>query len=202
MSKYLDEALISSFFHIDIITENVLIKNDESQIKPNNWDEKKELFFSQRMESYNKSYKLNEIIDLEVNRVSVMKTKTFDIEQRIICDRYLMLLEKQKEKYSEKQQVETIKEQEHPFCSNENFELFKYFDEWFKASSEKSKYTYIFNHFKDYGLEPILSQKNYFLFVSAYKKIKISDRKHEANSDSFATALNIIHDNFKKISQQ
>ena len=36
-------------------------------------------------------------------------------DYKIICDRYLKLLEQQKEKHSEKQHVETIKEQEHPF---------------------------------------------------------------------------------------
>ena len=206
----LKETECFSFFQVEVISDieidgeiykDIKQRNNKSIIKLENWDLKKETFFNQRMDSYSDELNLLEKINLEFDKTSKLFIPIND-DYKIICDRYLKLLEQQKEMHSEKQQVETIKEQEHPFCSNENFELFKYFDEWFKASSEKSKYTYIFNHFKDYGLEPILSQKNYFLFVSAYKKIKISYRKHDAVSDSFATALNIIHDNFKKISQQ
>lgn len=149
------------------------------------------------MDSYSDELSLLEKINLEFDKTSKLFIPIND-DYKIICDRYLKLLEQQKEMHSEKQQVETIKEQEHPFCSNENFELFKYFDKWFKASSERSKYSYIINHFKDYGLELTLSQKNYFSFVSAYKKIEISNRKHEASSDTIAKALNKIHDDFKK----
>jgi hypothetical protein len=87
----------------------------------------------------------------------------------------------------------------HPFSSETNFKLFKYLDEWFKPKAEKSKYTYIYNHFKDNDLEPILSQKVYFKFVGDFKNISIAQRLQGAPSNKIDAEINRLVSKFKNL---
>ena len=171
----LKETECFSFFQVEVISDieidgeiykDIKQRNNKSIIKLENWDLKKETFFNQRMDSYSDELNLLEKINLEFDKTSKLFIPIND-DYKIICDRYLKLLEQQKEMHSEKQQVETIKEQEHPFSKSENFELFKYFDEWFKPES-KAKYTYIFDFIKN-KLEVTLNEQLYFKYITKLK---------------------------------
>ena len=130
----LKETECFSFFQVEVISDieidgeiykDIKQRNNKSIIKLENWYLKKETFFNQRMDSYSDELNLLEKINLEFDKTSKLFIPIND-DYKIICDRYLKLLEQQKEMHSEKQQVETIKEQEHPFSSNDRFNpLFK-----------------------------------------------------------------------------
>jgi len=104
--------------------------------------------------------------------------------------------EKPKDEVTENEIVSQI---EHPFSSPRNFDLFKYLDEWFKPTAKKSKYTYIYNHFKDNDFEPLLSQNTYLEFVKKFKNIEMANRLQGAPSNKFDAEINRLVSIFEKL---
>jgi hypothetical protein len=92
-------------------------------------------------------------------------------------------------------QIESIK---NPLTA-ENFELFKYIDEHLTndiIKKEKAKYSYIYNALKD--KQSILSQKDYFTFISHYKNIKITNRvQPSANNHVITRKIKNLIDDFE-----
>jgi hypothetical protein len=89
------------------------------------------------------------------------------------------------------------KQIEHPFSKKENFDLFKYFDEWFKPQGKKVKYTYIFNFFIEHKKENF-SQSQFFIFASIYSGLNLGVRKHSDNSVDHTKTLFNLENDFNK----
>jgi hypothetical protein len=68
----------------------IRVKNNESFLTPDNWEQHKNTFVTQRLESYKCSYTKAEKINLEVERLKVLTTDTTD--SRILKDRYRAFL--------------------------------------------------------------------------------------------------------------
>lgn len=85
---------------------------------------------------------------------------------------------------------------EHPFSSQENYDLFRYFDQWFKPSGKKAKYTYILEHFQD-NREKQIMEKPFFDFIEKYTNNPITKRKHSsANNPSLFEILKKLENDF------
>lgn len=76
---------------IDGVTHsNVVQRNNDSIITPENWEDKKETFFKQRMETYKDSYTITEKINLELKRIDEMQVESADYI--VIKERYRQYL--------------------------------------------------------------------------------------------------------------
>lgn len=76
---------------IDGVTHsNVVQRNNDSIITPENWEDKKETFFKQRMETYKDSYSITEKINLELKRIDEMQIESADYI--VIKERYRQYL--------------------------------------------------------------------------------------------------------------
>ncbi len=105
-SKIQDWSFFQIYVNADInvngkIHKNVRQKNNDSILKPTNWEENKETFFNQRMSTYNKSYTITEMIDLELEYID--KLSINNDNYKILKRRYKKLLEdKKQEIFSER----------------------------------------------------------------------------------------------------
>jgi hypothetical protein len=88
-----------SFFQINVvgnievdgkIYENIIQRNNDSIITPENWNENKLEFFNQRMSIYEDSFSQPEKIDLEIKKLNKEDFETD--EHTILKKRYLVLL--------------------------------------------------------------------------------------------------------------
>jgi hypothetical protein len=192
----------NSFFQINVVGsievdgknyENIKQRNNDSIITTENWNERKLDFFNQRMINHKDTFTLNEKIELEIDMLNNCVFETD--EHKILKKRYLDFLNGALNNKPHPKETEI----KHPFSSETNFKLFKYLDEWFKPKAEKSKYTYIYNHFKDNDLEPILSQKVYFKFVGDFKNISIAQRLQGAPSNKIDAEINRLVSKFKNL---
>ena len=86
-----------SFFQITVkadieidgaVHKDVLQKNNDSILTPENWAEKKDVFFRQRMGSYKDSYSIKEKISLELKKIDILP---------LSCDDYKVLAIKYKD---------------------------------------------------------------------------------------------------------
>ena len=89
-----------SFFQIEVVADlefegkiykNVKQRNNDSILTPENWEQYKETFFTQRMATYKDSYTLTEKIKLELSRLEKLPTNKTDYQ--ILKDRYKAYLE-------------------------------------------------------------------------------------------------------------
>lgn len=83
------------FFQIEVIADfefegktykNVKQKNNDSILTPENWEQHKETFFNQRLDTYKDSYKLKEKIKLELEALKKLPINKTDYQ--ILKDRY------------------------------------------------------------------------------------------------------------------
>jgi hypothetical protein len=143
--------------------------------------------------------------------LTILKDLSFsDFVQRKKYETYLNFIENKKTQLQiepnftnkPQQQIQEnriVSQIEHPFSSPRNFDLFKYLDEWFKPTAKKSKYTYIYNHFKDNNFEPLLSQNTYLEFVKKFKNIEMANRLQGAPSNKFDAEINRLVSVFEKL---
>lgn len=75
---------------IDGVTKRVFGRNNDSIITPQNWEQKKDAFFKQRLENYSSHYVEKEKIKLEQEIIE--KLHITSIDQKIIRDRYSQYL--------------------------------------------------------------------------------------------------------------
>lgn len=106
------------FFQIHYKTNNGKEKNNDSVITTENWSERKDIFYSQRMETYNKNYTTIEKINLELEaleKLTINKT-----EYNVLKNRYkdFLLNKLQQPQQNETGSTDEIKE-------NEYIEIFK-----------------------------------------------------------------------------
>ena len=94
-----------SFFQIEVIADiefegktykNIKQKNNDSILKPENWEKYKQTFFEQRMSTYNDNYTLIEKMNLELDLIK--KLPINKIDYRILKDRYIDFLRSIKNK--------------------------------------------------------------------------------------------------------
>ncbi|MBZ9650623.1 hypothetical protein [Psychroflexus montanilacus] len=87
------------FFQIELISDlnvdgktykNIKQKNNNSILNPSNWEQHKDTFFNQRMETYPESYTREEKIKLELETVE--KLTINNIDYKILKDRYVKYL--------------------------------------------------------------------------------------------------------------
>jgi hypothetical protein len=99
----LDQISEFIFFQIKVNTDfefegithkNAKQKNNDSILTPENWEQHKETFFTQRMETYKNSYTNNERIKLELERIENLPSIKEDY--KILKDRYKNFLETKK----------------------------------------------------------------------------------------------------------
>jgi len=118
-----------SFFQIEVVADlefegeiykNVKQRNNDSILTPENWEQHKETFFSQRMATYKDSYTLAEKIKLELS--SLEKLPTNKTDYKILKDRYRAYLE-------QKQALPPQPIIESPFSVLEWATIFYYADE-------------------------------------------------------------------------
>jgi hypothetical protein len=88
-----------TFFQIDVIADikfegkvykNVKQRNNDSILKPENWEKHKQTFFEQRMSNYKDSYTLTEKINLELDLIK--KLSINETDYKILKDRYNVFL--------------------------------------------------------------------------------------------------------------
>ena len=96
--------------------KSIRIKNNDSIITIDNWSELKDIFFSQRMETYNSSYTLNEKIKLELETLE--KLPIIKTDYKILKERYQKYLTNVKPQPKEIDKPDEVKE-------NKYLEIFK-----------------------------------------------------------------------------
>lgn len=102
-------------------------KNNDSFLTPENWDQHKETFFTQRIATYKDSYTIAEKIKLEVLRLEKLPMDTIDYE--VLKDRYKSYLEQKQALPT--QQTETITKQPNFTNNFDNIttvEIFEHFN--------------------------------------------------------------------------
>jgi hypothetical protein len=94
--------------------KTVWAKTNDGIITPNNWNDKKDIFFKQRMETYNKSYTDAEKINLELEKLK--KLAINKTEYKVLKNRYsdYLLNELQQPQQNETGSSHEIKENEYP----------------------------------------------------------------------------------------
>jgi len=79
------------YFQIYFQTDTKIEKNNDSILRPENWEQHKETFFTQRMATYKDSYTLAEKVKLEL--LSLEKLPINKTDYQILKDRYRGYLE-------------------------------------------------------------------------------------------------------------
>jgi hypothetical protein len=73
-----------------VIYSDIVQRNNDSIITPDNWEAQKDIFFGQRMETYKDSYSTPEKINLELNLIDSMQIESADYI--VIRERYRQYL--------------------------------------------------------------------------------------------------------------
>jgi ABC-type Fe3+/spermidine/putrescine transport system ATPase subunit len=73
------------------LSKKIFVRNNESIITPENWEQHKETFFNQRIATYKNDYTFAEKIKLEVSKLKNLNTKINDY--KVLKDRYNIFLE-------------------------------------------------------------------------------------------------------------
>jgi flagellar capping protein FliD len=73
------------------LSKKIFVRNNESIITPENWEQHKETFFNQRIATYKNDYTFTEKIKLEVSKLKNLNTKINDY--KVLKDRYNIFLE-------------------------------------------------------------------------------------------------------------
>lgn len=110
--------LVGDFEFEGKIFKNVKQKNNDSILTPENWEQHKETFFSQRMATYKDSFTLSEKLKLELLRLDKLPINN-NTDYKILKERYKAYLEQQQA--LPPQQTETKTEQETPQTFDELF---------------------------------------------------------------------------------
>jgi hypothetical protein len=99
-SRILDELADFNFFQIEVVADlefeskvykDVKQRNNDSILTPENWEQYKETFFTQRMVTYKNSYTIAEKLKLELSALEKLPINKTDYQ--ILKDRYKMHLD-------------------------------------------------------------------------------------------------------------
>lgn len=144
----------------------IRIKNNDSIVTTDNWSKLKDVFFTQRMETYNSSYTLNEKIKLELETLEKLPINKTDY--KILKERYQKYLTNIKPQQLEIKIPDEVKKGLHTNIFNDNaFDIWQsMFDEFkIKESSYSTNLDFMFNVMQN--------QENKFLIHKAISKIRM-----------------------------
>ena len=165
----------------------VRIKNNDSIITVDNWSKLKDIFFSQRMETYNSNYTLNEKIKLELEtleKLPIIKTDYKILKERY--QKYLTNIEPQQQKTNEPDEVK--KELHNNIFIGNAFEIWQSMFVKFKITKRKrTDVDFMFNIMKYNNLiYENISYKDMAIWIDkvyeiTFEKIKYTNHKTPAN---------------------
>ena len=192
----------------DVLTEDeikkldknkvVRIKNNDSIITIDNWSKLKDVFFSQRMETYNSSYTLNEKIKLELEtleKLPINKTDYKILKERY--QKYLTNIEPQQQKNNEPDEVK--KELHNNIFKGNAFEIWQSMFEKFKITESKRtdidfmfevmKYNnLIYDNIKYVDIQNWINN----VYEISFDKIKFTNHKAKSNDKRLIIYNDII----------
>ena len=176
----------------------IRIKNNDSIVTVDNWSELKDIFFSQRMETYNSSYTLNEKIKLELEtleKLPINKTDYKILKERY--QKYLTNIEPQQQKNNEPDEVK--KELHNNIFKGNAFEIWQSMFEKFKITESKRtdidfmfevmKYNnLIYDNIKYVDIQNWINN----VYEISFDKIKFTNHKAKSNDKRLIIYNDII----------
>ena len=176
----------------------VRIKNNDSIINVDNWSKLKDVFFSQRMETYNSSYTPNEKIKLELETLKKLPINNTDY--KILKERYqkyLTNIEPQQQKNNEPDEVK--KELHNNIFKGNAFEIWQSMFEKFKITESKRtdidfmfevmKYNnLIYDNIKYVDIQNWINN----VYEISFEKIKFTNHKAKSNDKRLIIYNDII----------
>jgi hypothetical protein len=176
----------------------IRIKNNDSIVTVDNWSELKDIFFSQRMETYNSSYTLNEKIKLELEtleKLPINKTDYKILKERY--QKYLTNIEPQQQKNNEPDEVK--KELHNNIFKGNAFEIWQSMFEKFKITESKRtdidfmfevmKYNnLIYDNIKYVDIQNWINN----IYEISFDKIKFTNHKAKSNDKRLIIYNDII----------
>jgi hypothetical protein len=184
-----DFKSILSSDEIKKLDKNKIIrfKNNDSIVTTDNWSKLKDVFFTQRMETYNSSYTLNEKIKLELETLEKLPINKTDY--KIIKERYQKYLTNIKPQQTETNEPDEVKIELHNNIFTGNaFEIWQSMFKKFKITNGKrTDVDFMFNIMKYNNLIcENISYKDMAIWIDkvyeiTFVKIKYTDHKTTAN---------------------
>ena len=149
--------------------KSIRIRNNDSIVTIDNWSKLKDIFFSQRMETYNSSYTLNEKIKLELEtleKLPINKTDYKILKERY--QKYLTNIEPQQQKNNEPDEVK--KELHNNIFKDNSIYLFeKYFDNKSMTFQSRTDFRFLFEQMKkDSLIHDTVTLGQYIKFIGKY----------------------------------
>ena len=175
----------------------VRIKNNDSIITVDNWNQLKDIFFTQRMETYNSNYTPNEKIKLELETLEKLPINKTDY--KILKERYQKYLTNVKPQPKEIDKPDEVKENKYLeiFKNDLGYSIFLELHNIYKLKSkQQAYYSFLF-----YALE-----KNYLVcsgsdFITFLSKLNIHIDKidsRQSGTNNKRDLFNSIQDKFLK----
>jgi hypothetical protein len=176
----------------------VRIKNNDSIINVDNWSKLKDVFFSQRMETYNSSYTPNEKIKLELETLKKLPINNTDY--KILKERYqkyLTNIEPQQQKNNEPDEVK--KELHNNIFKGNAFEIWQsMFDKFKITESKRTDIDFMFEVMKYnnliYDNIKYVDIQNWInnVYEISFDKIKFTNHKAKSNDKRLIIYNDII----------
>ena len=176
----------------------IRIKNNDSIVTVDNWSELKDIFFSQRMETYNSSYTLNEKIKLELEtleKLPINKTDYKILKERY--QKYLTNIEPQQQKNNEPDEVK--KELHNNIFKGNAFEIWQsMFDKFKITESKRTDIDFMFEVMKYnnliYDNIKYVDIQNWInnVYEISFDKIKFTNHKAKSNDKRLIIYNDII----------
>jgi len=148
----------------------VRIKNNDSIINVDNWNQLIDIFFSQRMETYNSSYTLNEKIELELEILEKLPINKTDY--KILKERYQKYLTNIKPQQIQDIKPDEIKKELHNniFKDNSIYLFEKYFDNKSMTFQSRTDFRFLFEQMKkDNLIHDTVTLGQYIKFIGKYE---------------------------------
>jgi len=148
----------------------VRIKNNDSIINVDNWNQLKDIFFSQRMETYNSSYTLNEKIELELEILEKLPINKTDY--KILKERYQKYLTNIKPQQIQDIKPDEIKKELHNniFKDNSIYLFEKYFENKSMTFQSRTDFRFLFEQMKkDNLIHDTVTLGQYIKFIGKYE---------------------------------
>ena len=148
----------------------VRIKNNDSIITIDNWSKLKDVFFSQRMETYNSSYTPNEKIKLELEALE--KLPIIKTDYKILKERYQKYLTNIKPQQIQDIKPDEIKKELHNniFKDNSIYLFEKYFENKSMTFQSRTDFRFLFEQMKkDNLIHDTVTLGQYIKFIGKYE---------------------------------
>jgi len=191
----------------DMLTADEIKKLDKNKVvrignndivTTDNWSKLKDIFFSQRMETYNSSYTLNEKIKLELETLE--KLPIIKTDYKILKERYQKYLTNVKPQQLQDIKPDDIKKELHNNIFKDNaFEVWQSMFEKFKITeSNRTDIDFMFEVMKYHNLIydniKYVDIQNWInsVYEISFDKIKFTDHKAKSNDKRLIIYNDII----------